>query len=114
MPAIIVTAFTPAASRDTVEAAVAPYLTSPNNPGVYTFSVPLVPLDGPDDAEPTHYGTCARAEGGGTLAGALASLAAAFPGSAYQSVSPWKSFNNATHWIGWLAGLGLKPRVTTL
>lgn len=109
MPAVYVTAFVPAASRPTAEVAVAPYLVSPNDPGTYTFSVPLVPLAGAPDTDPTHYGCCSRIEDTGLLAQAMAELSAAIPGSAYAVVTPWKSFSNATHWIGWLASQGLQP-----
>jgi hypothetical protein len=111
MPTVYVTAFVPAATRDAAESAVAPYLLSPNDPGAKTFSVPLVPLAGADDAAPTAYGCCARLDSGGTLAAALPALVAAIPGSAYAVVSPWKSFSNSAHWLGWLAGQNLKPRV---
>lgn len=56
MAAVYVTAFVPAAARDAAEAAVTPYLTSSNAPGVYTFSVPLGPLSGPADPRSTGSG----------------------------------------------------------
>lgn len=114
MPAVFVTAYVPAASREAAEAAIAPYLVSPNAPGVYTFSVPLVPYPGEPDAAPTHYGCCSRIDGAGALAAAMASIASAIPGSAYQVVNPWRSFSNAVHWIAWLQGRGLQPRIATL
>lgn len=114
MPVVYVTAYVPAAARPAAEAALVPYLVSPNAPGVYTFSVPLVPYPGEPDAAPTHYGCCSRIDGGGALAAALASLAGAVPGSAYQVISPWRSFSNTTHWVAWLAANGLQVRITTL
>lgn len=114
MAVVYVTAYIPAASRDAAEAAIAPYLVSPNAPSTYTFSVPLVPYPGEQDADPTHYGCCSRIDGGGALAAAMASIATAIPGSAYQVVNPWRAFRAQVHWIEWLQGRGLQPRITTL
>jgi hypothetical protein len=111
MAGVYITAFVPAESRDAAESAVEPYLASPNDPGVYTFSAPLVPASGPSDAEPTHYGVCAKIEDSGGLYAAMPALVALIPGSAYQVVAPWKSFRNAVHWVGWLNSQGLQPRV---
>ena len=108
MSRVYVTSFVPAAVRVAAEAAVEPLLQSPNNVGVFTFSVPLVPLGGDDDAAATHYGCCAPMLS--EYIGSLDGLVAAFPGSAYQSI-PWRSFDNAVHWTGCLAGHSLKPQV---
>jgi len=37
----------------------------PDSGGPYTFNIPLIPSDGPDDAEPTHYGCSTRLTGSG-------------------------------------------------
>jgi hypothetical protein len=108
MPSTYAIAVVPVASRATAEAAVAPMLLSPNADGVYSFSVPLVPLPGDADAEPTHYGTCA-AVGPETVA-ALPLLQAAIPGCEYHAVEPG-SYTWQSHWIDWLTSLGLQPRV---
>lgn len=109
---LYVPAFVPAALRDPAEAAVAPYQLSPNEPGAYTFSVPLVPLDGPDDAEPSHYGCCAPVAEGSDLHAALPLLLAAVPGSAAHAV-PVRQYRASTHWHDWLAGYAIKVRRTT-
>jgi hypothetical protein len=98
-----VTAVIPAADRDAVEAALAPYLLSPNNPGVYTFSIPLSTTG---TGEPTYYGVCAAVPDSTGLYAAIGSLAAAFPGSSYAQTL-WTDFVLATNWTAWLAGLGL-------
>lgn len=105
MATILVIAAVPVASRSAVEAAVAPYLLSPNSVGAFTFSVPLS-ADGTSPA--THYGTCAPCPDDGQMVAALPVLVAAFPGSAYHTVEP-AEYDYETHWIGWLAGLGLEP-----
>lgn len=110
---VYVTAFAPAAARDTADGLVAPFLTSPNDPGVHTFGVPLVPLAGPVDAVPTAYGLCSAVPDDSGLYAALPSLSAGLPGATYAVVSPWRSFAVATHWIAWLAGHGLQTRQET-
>lgn len=111
MSRLITTAIVPVASRDTAEALLAPYLASPNDPGVYTFSVPLMPLSGPADAEPTYYGCSSTL--GPELSAVLPQLAAAVPGVEYNQIG-FRQFNIATHWLGWLADRNLKPRVALL
>lgn len=101
-------AIVPAAARDTAEALVSGYLDSPNAPGVYTFGVPIGPIGAEAGSTPTHYGCSTVIVDGGVLAGDLATLAAAIPGTAY-TLSPWKTFRVQTNWIGWLATLGLAP-----
>jgi len=108
-----VIAAVPAASRDVVEAEISRtngagdpvYLLSPNEPGQYTFSVPLS-TDGSLPA--THYGTCAAVPSDGLMAAALPSLVAAFPGSSYHTVDVG-NYDRQRDWIDWLAGLGLEP-----
>jgi hypothetical protein len=97
-----------AASRDTAESLIEPYLDSPNSPGVYTFGVAIGPIGAEAGSVPTHYGCSTVIVDGGTLDGDLAMLAQALPGTVYTKV-PWRTFRVATHWIGWLAGLGLAP-----
>jgi len=104
----------PAADRATAEALVAPYLDSPNAEGAHSFSAPLVPLGGPDDAAPTHYGCCASVLSGGVLASALPALAVGLPGTVFHIVTPWRLFSNQDHWIDWLASHNLKPQVLPL
>lgn len=106
-----VVAHVPAADRETCEALVAQYLVSPNAPGVYTFGVPLVPLAGADDADPTAYGVSAAVMDDGGMVSALPALQSAVPGSAYKIVSPWRTFVLEADWTGWLAAAGLKVRV---
>ncbi len=108
---VYVVARVPAAARDACEGLVAPYLVSPNDPGVYTFSVPLVPLAGPTNATPTHYGVCSATLDDSGLYQALPALSAAVPGTAYKVVSPFRDFSNAADWVGWLATAGLQPRI---
>lgn len=100
----------PAALADTAEALTADLLISPNAPGVRTFSVPLVPLPGGADASPTHYGCNSAVEAGGPTVTAAPQLVAALPGSAYRT-TPVSEWDVAASWVGWLAGLGLQPRV---
>jgi hypothetical protein len=97
-----------AASRDTAEALIEPYLDSPNAPGVYTFGVPIGPIGAAPGSVPTHYGCSTTIVDGGSLHGDLAGLATALPGTQY-ALTPWRTFRFQTHWIGWLAGLGLAP-----
>lgn len=106
-----VIAAVPDPAQAVAEALVAPYLDSPNAEGAHNFSVPLVPLAGPDDAAPTHYGCCASVLSGGVLASALPALAAGIPGTVFHVVTPWRDFSNQTHWIDWLAMQNLKPQV---
>ena len=106
---VYVVAVVPAAARAAAEVAVAPLLQSPNAEGVYTFSVPLVPLAGPADATPTHYGCCAPFLD--DYLSALPQLAAAIPGTAYKVISPWRTFDHAADWTGWLAMQSVKPQV---
>jgi hypothetical protein len=103
-------AVVPADLQPTAEGLVAPFMVSPNAPGVDTFSVPLVPFDGPSDATPTHFGCNGPITEGGVLASALAQLVAALPGSSYQTVAP-ADWDVSRDWVGWLAGLGLQPWV---
>ena len=105
MPTIMVIATVPAADRDTIEAALSPYLLSANAAGVKTFSVPLS-ADG--NAPATHYGTCAAVPNDGMMIAALGMLAAMFPGASYHTIEPG-AYDVQTHWIGWLAGIGLLP-----
>lgn len=107
---VYVVARVPAAARDACESLVAPYLASPNDPGVYTFSVPLVPLAGADDAEPTSYGVCSAILDDSGLYQALPALSVAVPGTAYKVVSPFRTFALEADWTGWLAAGGLKVR----
>ena len=106
---VYVVAVVPAAAREAAEVAVAPLLQSPNAPGVYTFSVSLVPLGGADDAAPTHYGCCAPFLD--DYLSALPNLAAAIPGTTYKVISPWRTFNLAADWTGWLAMQAIKSQV---
>ena len=106
---VYVVAVVPAAARESAEVAVAPLLQSPSAPGTYTFSVPLVPLAGADDATATHYGCCAPFLH--DYLSALPTLAAAIPGTAYKVISPWRTFDHAADWTGWLAMQSLKPQV---
>lgn len=105
-----VVAYVPAAARDACEQLVAQFLVSPNDPGVYTFSAPLVPLGGADDATPTHYGCSVAVLDDGGLIAALPTLQASVSGSAYKVISPWRTFDFAADWTGWLAAGGLKVR----
>ena len=108
---VYVTAVVPAAARGAAEAMVAPFLTGPGG----CFTVPLVPLAGADDAEPAAYGSCAGGiDSEGAFLQAVPGLVAMVPGAAYQVVSPWRSFDRGTHWVDWLAGLGLKERRESL
>ena len=107
---VYVVARVPAAAREACEALVNPYLASPNEPGVYTFSVPLVPLAGAGNAEPTAYGVCSAIMDDSGLYQALPALSAAVPGTAYKVVSPFRTFNLEADWKGWLAAGGLKVR----
>ena len=109
---VYLVSYVPVADRDAAELAVAPLLQSPNDPGVYTFAVPLVPLAGPGDATPTHYGVCAPFLD--TYLGALPSLAVAIPAVVYAVVSPWRQFDLALHWTGLLTQGGLKIRQTAI
>jgi hypothetical protein len=111
MARVYVTAVVPAAARGTAEALVAPYLVSPNAPGVYTFGVPITSYPGDPSAEPTHYGCCAAMDDTGGLYQAMPALAEAVPGTVYAVVSPWRTFKASIHWIGWLNGMGLQPRI---
>jgi len=104
----------PAADRATAESLIASFLDSPNAEGAHSFSAPLVPFDGPDDAAPTHYGCCAAVLSGGALATALPQLAAGLPGTVYHVVTGHRNFDNATHWVGFLAQNNLKPQVLPL
>lgn len=103
-------AVVPAALRDTAEGLVAPLLEAPCDSGAKMFSVPLVPLAGPSDAAPTHYGCNAAVPSDGETVVAAPTLVAALPGSAYQ-LTPVGEWDVQTRWVGWLAGLGLQPRV---
>lgn len=115
MPAIFVTATVPAAARPAAEAAIAEYLQSPTAPGAYIFGVPLVAYPGdPESPVVTAYGTCASMSDTGSMYAALGSIAALFPGSSYQVVSPWRTFRNAVHWIAWLNSLALQPQRTPM
>lgn len=105
---VYVVAVVPAASREAAEVAVAPLLQSPNSPGAYTFGVPLVPLGGADDATPTAYGCCAPFLD--AYLSALPALSAGVPGTTYKVISPYKTFDYAADWTGWLAMQALKPR----
>lgn len=107
---VYVVARVPATAREACEQLVNPYLASPNDPGVYTFSVPLVPLDGPDNAEPTAYGVCSSTMDDSGLFKALVPLQAAITGSAYAVASPFRTFSADLHWTGWLGAGGLKER----
>lgn len=107
---VYVVARVPAAARDACEQLVATYLASPNDPGVYTFSVALVPLAGADDATPTAYGVCSAILDDSGLYQALPALSAAVPGTAYKVVSPFRTFDLAADWTGWLAAGSLKVR----
>jgi len=63
------------------------------------------------DAEPTAYGCCAGGiDSGGAFIAAVPGLVAMVPGARYAAVSPFRSFDRQTHWVDWLAGLGLKER----
>lgn len=106
---VYVVAHVPAEAREAAEAAVQPLLASPNEPGVYTFSVPLVPYPGPADAEPTAYGVCAPFLD--DYIGALAALSSGIPGTAYKVVSPWRDFVLDADWTGWLQAGGYQPQV---
>lgn len=106
-----VVAYVPAAARGACETLVSQFLQSPNEPGTYTFSVPLVPLGGADDATPTHYGCSAAVMDDGGLISALPALQTSVPASAYKVVSPWRTFSLAADWTGWLAAGKLKVRV---
>jgi hypothetical protein len=86
--------------------AVQPALTQPGD----VFTVPLVPLAGPDDATPTAWGCSAAVANGGTLYAALTGLPATFPEVQFAVYSPYRTFN-LTVWTNWLAGLGLKRRI---
>lgn len=110
---VYVVARVPAAARDACEQLVAQYLASPNDPGVYTFSVALVPLDGADDATPTAYGVCSAILDDSGLFKALQALQAAVPGSSYAVLSPFRTFSLELHWTGWLAAASLKVRTET-
>lgn len=108
---VYVTAFVPAESRETAEAMLAPFLTGPGA----CFTVPLVWADGPDDAEPVAYGSCAGGlESDSVFVQSVPGLAAMVPGAAYQIVSPFRDFKREKHWADWLAGLGLKERLDPL
>jgi hypothetical protein len=109
---VYVTAFVPVAYRPAAEAALSPYLLSPNDPGAYTFSAPLVPLAGPSDVAPTHYGCCSRLDTAGGLGDMLTQLAIAIPGSGFSVVLNVRTFRHELHWVAWLATQGLQPRVT--
>lgn len=109
-----VVAYVPAAAREACEVLVSQFLVSPNDPGVYTFSVPLVPLAGADDATPTHYGCSAAVMDDGGLIAALPALQSSVPTSAYKVVSPWRTFSLAADWTGWLAAGGLKVRTEVI
>lgn len=108
---VYVVARVPAAARETCEQLVSQYLASPNDPGVYTFSVALVPLAGADEATPTAYGVCSAILDDSGLYQALPALSAAVPGTAYKVVSPFRTFNLEADWTGWLAAGSLKVRV---
>lgn len=108
MSRIYVIARVPAAARSVCEQLVQPLLASPNSPNAFTFSVPLVPAAGPDDAQPVAFGACAPMLSEEANA-ALPPLAAGVPGVAYQSV-PWREYDTTTHWLGWLTAAGLKPQ----
>lgn len=105
-----VVAYVPAAAREACERLVEPYLQSPNDHGVSTFGVALVPLAGADDAEPTHYGCSAVFDDDSGIARALQGLQGAVPGSAYTLISPFRTFDFPLHWTGWLAAGSLKVR----
>ena len=111
MTTTYVRAAVPAAHRDAAESEIAPLLVSPNAPGHYTFSAPLVPYPGDADAEPTHYGCCSAC--GPLTLESLASLVSEFPGGYVHTVSA-RDYSYSTHWTGWLASLGLQPRVTSM
>jgi hypothetical protein len=101
----------PAESREMAEVLVAPYLISPNAYGVYTFSAPLVPLDGPADVEPTYYGCVAAVLDGGALQLAIPQLISAIPGAIFKVSDNPVDFDYQMDWLDFLATHNLKPQV---
>lgn len=99
----------PQARRDAFDLAIAPHLVSPNAPGVYTLSAPLVPTNASANAPPTHYGCCLNVLDDSPLFLARDVIRAAAPGSAYSVVSPWTDFDHARDWILGQSGAGLRP-----
>lgn len=86
-----------------------------------TLCVPLVPVDGPDDAEPTHYGACGQMSE--IAREYLAANLNRFPGAAWWR---WNhagilmashnslDFASVWNWDNCYKKLNLKPRVINI
>lgn len=110
MPSVYVIAVVPVGKKAASEDALKKYQKGgANKAGVDTLAAAVVPLGGADDAAPTHHGFCWGVAKGDGLEKEIAAFKASQAGAEYQVV-PFKEYDHATHWIGWLAGLGLKPR----
>jgi hypothetical protein len=109
MPTVYVVAVVPVGKKNAVETAVKKYAKSANLTGVDTVAVPVVPLAGPDTAPATHLGFCWPVDLTDQMVADMPALKTAQAGVQYQVV-PFRTFDHATHWVGWLAGLGLKPQ----
>lgn len=110
MPSVYVIAVVPVGKKAASDTALKGYTKGgASKAGADPLSAAVVPLGGADDATPTHYGFCWGVDEQDNLKKQIEAFKQAQAGAEYHVV-PFKEYDHQTHWVDWLAGLGLKPR----